>query len=122
MSLLFVLEYRGGLAAAVYLLNGLVRPRASPLPVPACRTVSTEIWLQPGKPFSHSSGLTYYIEQLVVNGAPPTSGADAADHRCYSPHGILIPQALWRRRLSCAYRAPADSLFNRGGAAGAERL
>lgn len=116
--LLFVLEYRSGLAAAVYLLNGLVQTTGfaaagAGLPAP----VSTEIWLQPGRPFSHFSGLTYYIEQLVVNGraAYPvertllTTGALAAlMESSYRKTRLETPH------LDCAYQAPADSLFNRG--------
>ena len=69
--MLFVLEYTSGLESAVYLLNGLIeqavfaatlRGHAEPL--------STELWLQPRRPFSHFSGLVHYIEQMIVSGRP----------------------------------------------------
>jgi hypothetical protein len=116
---LFLVEYRNGLRAAVYLLNGHVaqagfaatlRERQKP--------VSTEVWLQPWRPFSHFSALVHYIEQMIVTGrtAYPvertllTTGALAAlmdssyrrNTRIDTPH------------LSISYRAPRASLYCRG--------
>ncbi len=116
--LLFVLEYRSGLQAAAYLLSGHVETTGfaaavAGLPEP----VSTEIWLQPGRPFSHFSGLAYYIEQLLVTGVPAypvertllTTGAlaalmDSSYRKCRleTPH------------LGVTYQAPAASVYNRG--------
>jgi len=116
--LLFVLEYRSGLAAAVYLLDGHIQTTAFAAAGPGLPGVaSTEIWLQPGRPFSHFSSLTYYIEQMMVTGRSPypvertllTTGALAA----------LMDSAYRKTRmetphLDVAYQAPAESLFNRG--------
>jgi hypothetical protein len=114
--ILFKLEYRSGLAAAVYMLNGhcqdctfaaSINGRSEP--------VATEIWLQPGRPFSHFSALVHYIEQMIVNGREPyppertllTTGAlaalmDSKGHPVETPH------------LAITYRAPSRSLFARG--------
>jgi len=70
--ILFKLKYRSGLAAAVYILNGhcqdctfaaSIKGRSEP--------VATEIWLQPGRPFSHFSALVHDIEQMIVSGREP---------------------------------------------------
>ena len=114
--ILFGLEYRSGLTAAVYILNGhcqdctfaaQIRGRAEP--------VSTEIWLQSGRPYSHFSALVYYIEQMIVSGREPyppertllTTGAlaalmEAGGRTMETPH------------LAIAYRPPSHSLFARG--------
>ena len=114
--ILFRVEYRSGLQAAVYILNGHCQDCTfaadiAGRPEPA----STEIWLQPGRPFSHFSALVHYIEQMIVSGREPyppertllTTGAlaalmDSHGHRVETPH------------LAIAYRAPARSLFARG--------
>ena len=114
--ILFQVEYRSGLIAAVYILNGHcqdctfaadIKGRAEP--------ISTEIWLQPGRPYSHFSALVHYIEQMILTGKEPyppertllTTGAlaalmDATGRRVETPH------------LAIKYRAPAQSLFARG--------
>ena len=114
--ILFRLEYRSGLAAAVYILNGhcqdctfaaQIRGRTEP--------VSTEIWLQLERPYSHFSALIHYIEQMILTGREPyppertlvTTGAlaalmEAGGRTMETPH------------LAIAYRPPAHSLFARG--------
>lgn len=116
--ILFLLDYRSGLQAAAYLLNGQVETTgfaATLTGVP--EPVSTEIWLQPGRPFSHFSGLTYYIEELVLTGkaAYPvertllTTGALAAlMDSSYRTCRLETPH------LEVAYEAPAVSLYNQG--------
>jgi hypothetical protein len=114
--ILFRLEYRSGLSAAVYILNGhcqdctfaaQIRGRAEP--------VSTEIWLQSGRPYSHFSALVHYIEQMIATGREPyppertllTTGALAA---LMEPAGRTIETP----HLAIAYRPPSRSLFARG--------
>jgi hypothetical protein len=124
--ILFLLEYRSGLPAAVYLLNGHVedctfaaniRGRSEP--------VSTLIWLQSGRPYSHFSTLSHYIEELVTSGRAPyavertllTTGALAAlmdssfegNVRKETPH------------LAVAYKAVKESLYNRGAVPALEK-
>ena len=114
--ILFRLEYRSGLAAAVYLLDGYcrdctfaaaIRGRSEP--------AATEIWLQPGRPFSHFSALVHYIEQMIGTGREPyppertllTTGALAA---LMNSRGNRIETPY----LDVTYREPSGSLFARG--------
>jgi hypothetical protein len=114
--ILFRLQYRSGLAAAVYILNGHcedctfaadIKGRSEP--------AATEIWLQAGRPYSHFSALTHYIEQMIVTGREPyppertllTTGALAALMGA-SGRSIETPH------LAITYRAPSRSLFARG--------
>jgi len=114
--ILFQVEYRSGLAAAVYILNGHcqdctfaadIKGRSEP--------ATTEIWLQPGRPFSHFSALVHYIEQMIVTGREPyppertllTTGALAA---LMESHGNRVETP----HLAIAYRTPSRSLFARG--------
>ena len=115
---LFGLEYQSGLRAAAYLLNGHVETTGFAADVAGlAEPVSTEIWLQPGRPFSHFSGLTYFIEQMMVTSKPAypvertllTTGAlaalmDSSYRKCRleTPH------------LRVAYQAAPESLYNRG--------
>jgi hypothetical protein len=109
---LFVVEYRSGLRAAVYMLDGQVTEFAFAAP-----GVSTEMWLQPARYYNHFSGLTYWIEKLLVTGREPypvertllTTGTLAAlmdagyEHRrVETPH------------LNIAYRPVRASQYNRG--------
>ena len=116
--ILFVLEYASGLQSAVYLLNGLIEQAVFAASVGgAAEPLSTELWLQPIRPFSHFSGLVRCIEQMMVTGTPAypvertllTTGALAA----------LMDSSYQGRRLetphlNVSYRAPKESLFNRG--------
>lgn len=117
--IVFVLDYFDGLQAAVYNLDGYVRDagfaakiRGKSLPV------STEIWSQPGRPWSHCSGHVYYMERLLLTGKSPcpvertllTTGTLAAamdssfggNRRLDTPH------------LKISYRPVRESQFNRG--------
>jgi hypothetical protein len=114
----FIVEYRSGLRAAVYMLNGHVQDATFAADIRDRESaVSTEVWLQPGRPFSHFSALVYYIEQMIVRGRAVypvertllTTGALAA----------LMDSSYRHRRLETphldiAYRAPKESLFSRG--------
>lgn len=124
--ILFRVEYRSGLPAAVYILNGHVedctfaadiRGRSEP--------VSTEIWLQPARPYSHFSSLTYYVEELITRGRAPypvertllTTGALAAlmDSSYRKDAWVETPH------LTVSYRAPKESFFNRGAVPAEEK-
>jgi len=113
---LFRLQYRDGLNAAVYILNGHCRDctfaaeikgRTAPL--------ATEIWLQSQRPFSHFSVLVNYIEQMMLTGREPyppertllTTGALAA---------LMGSKGEWVEtpHLNLSYRAPGRSLYARG--------
>jgi len=116
---LFVLEYSSGLESAVYLLSGLIEQAVFAATLrDAAEPQSTELWLQPTRPFSHFSGLVHYIEQMIVTGrtAYPvertllTTGTLAAlMDSAYQGH-----RRLETPHLNMKYRAPKESLFSRG--------
>ena len=123
---LFVLEYTSGLESAVYLLNGLIEQAVFAATLRgAAEPLSTELWLQPTRPFSHFSGLVHYIEQMVVTGRPAypvertllTTGALAAlmDSSHQGHRRLATPH------LNVSYRAPKESLFSRGPVPAADR-
>jgi hypothetical protein len=113
--ILFRIAYLSGLLAAAYLLNGHCQDCTFAAEVTGEREpVTTEIWLQPGPPFSHFSALVHYIEQMIVTGREPyppertllTTGALAAlmessGNQVETPH------------LAVSYRAPRPYLFAR---------
>ena len=119
---LFILEYRSGLRAAVYLLNGHTETTGFAADLRGkSEPVSTQIWLQPWRPFSHFSNLVHAMESMMVTGQPLypvertllTTGATAA-----------IMDSQWKKgarmetpHLAVAYHASRESLFNRGPAA-----
>ena len=114
--ILFKLEYRSGLIAAVYILNGHCEDCTFAADISGrSEPIATEIWLQAGRPFSHFSALVHYIEQMILTGREPyppertllTTGAlaalmDSGRRRVETPH------------LAITYRAPSRSLFARG--------
>ncbi len=116
---LFALDYRDGLRAAVYNLEGYIRTWSVALSLPGkARPLAAEIWLQPGRPFGHFANLCYFIERMMLEGRAPypvertllTTGVLAAamdsswqgNRRLETPH------------LSIAYQPPRESLFARG--------
>jgi hypothetical protein len=123
---LFVLEYTSGLEGAVYLLNGLIEQAVFAATLRGvAEPLSTELWLQPTRPFSHFSGLVHYIEQMIVTGRPAypvertllTTGALAAlTDSSHQGHGRLATP-----HLNVSYRAPKESLFSRGPVPAADR-
>jgi hypothetical protein len=122
--IVFRLEYRGGLQAAAYMLEGHTRDCTFAAEIEGRREpVSTEVWLQSGRPFSHFSALVHYIEQMMETGREPypvertllTTGALAAlmqtsGKRVATPH------------LAILYQPPRDSLFCRGPVPALEKL
>ncbi len=115
----FLVEYRTGAAAAVYLLNGHVNDftfaaRIRGRPEPA----ATLVWLQGGRPHSHFSGLTFHIEKLILSRREPypvertllTTGALAALMDSAYRGGVRLQTAY----LAVSYRAVKESLYNRG--------
>jgi hypothetical protein len=117
--ILFLVDYRDGLQAAVYLLNGYITDWAFAARIQGRSDfASTKFWSRMKKPWSHATGLTYQIEQLYLTGraAYPvertllTTGALAAlmdssyqrNSRLETPH------------LKLSYRARKESLFNTG--------
>jgi hypothetical protein len=116
---LFALEYRSGLRAAVYLLNGHIETTGFAADIQGeTEPVSTQIWLQPARPFSHFSGLVHSIERMMVTGRPLwpvertllTTGALAAlmDSSWKGGGRIETPH------LAVRYKAPKGSFYSRG--------
>jgi hypothetical protein len=116
---LFLLEYRDGLKAAVYMLDGQlqgftaacsVRGKEEPL--------STEMWLQPKRWFGHFGTLTNYIEQFIVTGRELypvertllTTGVLAAA----LDSGWRHSERLETPHLAIRYQAPRASFYERG--------
>ncbi len=115
----FVIDYRNGLQAAMYVLNGQgldswafaaeIRGKKEP--------VSTQFRLQRYTPHNHFSPLVNYIEEMILTGRTSypvertllTTGTLAA----------LIDSSFYKRRietphLDIVYRAQKESLYNRG--------
>lgn len=117
--IVFLLDYFDGLRAAVYNLDGYLRDAGFAADIRGKREpVSTEIWSQPGRPWSHCSGHVYYMERLLLTGKQPcapernllTTGALAAA----MDSSYLGNKRLETPHLKIAYRAMKESLFNRG--------
>jgi len=117
--IVFMLEYQSGLKAAMYLLNGHISSFGFAAELNGKNEpVSTEFWLQPGRPHGHFSGLVYHIEQMIITGTEPypvertllTTGAlVAAMNSSY-----LKGRRLETPHLNIAYRANKESVYNRG--------
>ncbi|MBI1896915.1 MAG: hypothetical protein HYZ57_05845 [Acidobacteria bacterium] len=115
--IVFLLEYRDGLKAAVYILNGHVR-QCTCAAEAGGRIESTLIWLQSGRPYSHFSSLVNRIEQMMIERRAPypcertllTTGALAALMESSYSGG----KRLSAGHLAVRYRAPRESLFARG--------
>ncbi len=117
--IVFLLEYNSGLRSAVYLLNGYLTDAGFAADIrDKTEPVSTEFWAQPVRPFSHFSGLVYYIEQMIVTGRPAypvertllTTGVLAAAMDSSYRGNRRLP----RPYLNVAYHAQRESLFSRG--------
>jgi hypothetical protein len=124
--ILFIIEYRSGLQAAGYLLDGHIDTTCFAADIKGqSDPVSTQIWLQPGRPYSHFSNLVYFIEQMIVTGKPAypvertllTTGAIAALMDSSYQKGKKLETPY----LKVAYKAQKESLFNRGPVAAMEK-
>ncbi|MFC1528766.1 hypothetical protein ACFL5B_02535 [Candidatus Latescibacterota bacterium] len=123
--ILFILEYRSGLQAVVYILNGHMRDSAFAADLRGSdEPVSTQMYEQWVKPWGHGSGLYFYIEEMMINSRAYcsvervllTTGTLAALHDSSYQNGRLLEKGrrLATPHLHIAYRAQKESLFNRG--------
>ena len=116
--ILFLLEYRDGLKAAAYLLNGhtsgfLFDGKLKGWPEPVATHCG---FLEGGRPLAHFDGLVHCIEKMFITGQPLysiertllTSGALSFlfDSR-YLKKQIQTPE------LKIVYRVPRDTYFQR---------
>ena len=115
---LFVLEYRDGLQAAAYLLNGhtsgflfagKLKGKAEP--------VGTHCgFLEGGRPLAHFDGLVHCIEEMFITGQPLypiertllTSGALS-----FLFESRYLKKRIQTPELKIAYRAPRSCYFQR---------
>ena len=122
--ILFVLEYRSGLQAACYLLNGFIKSAAFAADVEDVEAPVANHFRTQARPHAHFSGLVYHIEEMMRTGRPSypverallTTGALAAafDSSYRQGNTIELGRAVDTPHLQIAYRAPEESLFQRG--------
>ncbi|MBK5293201.1 MAG: hypothetical protein JJE04_16200 [Acidobacteriia bacterium] len=122
----FLVRYRDGLEAALYMTNGHaegftfaaeVEGRAEP--------ASTLFWLQGERYYSHFCGLTHYIEELILRGKEPypvertllTTGVLAAAMDSSWQKGAILETP----HLNVSYRPVKQSLYNRGAVPAPEK-
>ena len=115
----FIIRYRDGLEAAVFMLNGHIQDFNFAADVEGrAEPASTLMWLQPGRYYSHFSTLVHYIEELMLTRKEPypvertllSTGIIAAVMDSAYQKG----KALDTPHLDVRYRAPKQTLYNRG--------
>ena len=123
--ILFIIEYRDGLEAAVYILNGLVSSWALAAEIAEKKDpVSMLFWLQNGRPYGHFSSLVHYIEELILNGKESypvertllATGMLAAlmNSSYYNGKKLEEGRRIETPLLTIQYKALNKSFFNRG--------
>ena len=119
MPSLFIVDYKDGLKAALYELNGHTSTWAFAADIRGkSKPVVTEFNGQNGRPYGHFSSLVHYIEEMIITGKPSypvertllTTGTLAAllDSLYLNSLRMETPN------LNIVYRAPEASLFARG--------
>ena len=116
----FLLEYRDGMRAAAYMLEGQVRGwsfaakmKGRSEPVSTCFRQGDE----PGsRPLPHFDGLVHSIEELFVTGKPLYPVERTLLTTCTL--SLLFESRAWKRRiespeLAVSYRAPRNCYFQR---------
>lgn len=117
--LLFLLGYTGGLQGVVYMLTGQTEQAGFAAEIEGQSDPAICCFLtQWGRPWSHGNGLSYWVEQTIVQGKqfyPPertllTTGTIAAlmDSSFQGGRKVETPH------LAIHYRAQRESLFMRG--------
>jgi len=122
--LLFLLDYRSGLQAACYLLNGYITSAAFAADIAGSETPIGAEFKTQARPHAHFSGLVYHIEEMMLNGQPSypvertllTTGAMAAVFDSSYHNGRTVERGRWLEtpHLHIPYRAGEASLFQRG--------
>ena len=122
--ILFVLDYRSGLQAACYLLNGYLHSAAFAADVAGSDEPVAVHYVTQARPHAHFSGLVRHIEEMILCGTPSypverallTTGTLAAVYDSSYGHGRTLEcgRRVDTPHLHIAYRTPAASLFQRG--------
>ena len=123
--ILFLIDYRDGFQAAVYILNGHVSSWAFAADIRGkAEPVSMLFHLQGERPYGHFSSIVHYIEELIL-----TQREQYPVERTLLTTGILsaLMSSSWYdgrkleegRRittplLNMTYKAPGETFFNRG--------
>jgi hypothetical protein len=122
--ILFVLDYRSGLQAACYLLNGYIKSAAFAAHVADVDAPVVTHFETQARPHAHFSGLVYHIEEMMLTGQPSypverallTTGVlTALFDSSYRQGGTIdYGRVVETPQLNIPYRAPEASLFQRG--------
>ncbi|MBT3346595.1 MAG: hypothetical protein HN712_04420 [Gemmatimonadetes bacterium] len=122
--ILFIIEYRSGLRAACYLLNGYIKSAAFAARVHGSDGPVTTAFEVQARPYAHVSGLVYHTEEMMLSGRSSwpvervllATGMLAAAFDSTYRHGNTIPhgRVVETPHLGIAYRATAASVFQRG--------
>ena len=122
--ILFVLDYRSGLQAACYLLNGYITSAAFAANVAGVDVPVTTHFETQARPHAHFSGLVHHIEEMMLSGRPSypverallTTGMLTAlfDSSYRQGNTIQEGRIVATPHLNIPYRAPQASLFQRG--------
>jgi hypothetical protein len=114
----FLLEYRDGLRAVAYMLDGHVNAWSFAAKMQSrAEPVSTYFGQgdSPGsRPFPHFDGLVHCMEEMFITGKPMYPVERTLLTTCAL--SMLFESRAWRRRieteqLAIAYRAPRDTYF-----------
>jgi len=110
------IEYRGGLEAAAFMMNGVAKDAATAVEVEGrAEPVATLMWLEEGRPFQHFACLVQAIEKMFETGKPTypaertllTSGIlEAILNSKFENH-----KRLETPHLTVKYTAPATGFF-----------
>jgi len=116
----FVLEYRDGLQAAAYMLEGQVTAWSFAASLKGQSEPVSTLFLQgdePGsRPFPHFDGLVHCMEEMFITGKPLYPVERTLLTTCTL--SMLFESRAWRRRieskeLAISYRAPRNAYFQR---------
>jgi hypothetical protein len=116
----FVLEYRDGLRAVAYMLEGQVNAWSFAAQLKGQAEPASTFFEQgeaPGsRPFPHFDALVHCMEEMFITGKPMYPAERTLLTTCTL--SLLFESRAWRRRieskeLEIAYRAPREAYFQR---------
>ena len=116
----FVMEYRDGMRAVAYMLDGHVNAWSFAAKLKDSAEPVSTYFAQgdaPGsRPFPHFDGLVHCMEEMFITGKPMYPAERTLLTTCTL--SVLFESRAWRRRietreLEIAYRTPRDTYFQR---------